>query len=153
MNLEELIGSNCIENGKVKRAKHTFTIGRCSLYLSKTVNLCFSQLKLTTKFISLQTKRKFKTYHKVNCKSEHVSYLMECTLCNKQYVGKAEAAFNIRLNNHRKDTKDPNAILACRHFQQQGHSFNSHAKLIIVDKLLNTSSSKDILRERLTQRE
>ena len=37
---------------------------------------------------------------------------MKCTLCNKQYVGKAETAFNIRLNKHRKDTKDPNAILA-----------------------------------------
>ena len=37
---------------------------------------------------------------------------MKCTLCNKQYVGKAETTFNIRLNKHRKDTKDPNAILA-----------------------------------------
>ena len=36
---------------------------------------------------------------------------MECTLCNKQYVGNAETAFNIRLNNHRKDTKDSNAIV------------------------------------------
>ena len=40
-------------------------------------------------------------------------------LCNKQCVKKAETAFNIRLDNCRKDTKDPNAILACRHFQQQ----------------------------------
>ena len=78
---------------------------------------------------------------------------MECTLYNKQYVVKAETAFNIRLNNHRKDTKNPNAILACRHFQQKGHRFNSHAKFIIIDKLVNTSSSKDILRERLIQRE
>ena len=100
-----------------------------------------------------QTKRKFKIYHKVNCKSEYVIYLMECTVCNKQYAGKAETAFNIRLNNHRKDTEDPSPILACRHFQQQGHNFNCHAKFIIIDKLVNTSSSKDILRERLIQRE
>ena len=78
---------------------------------------------------------------------------MECTLCNKQYVRKAETTFNSRLNNHRKDTKNPNAILTCRHFQQQSHNFNSHAKFIIIDKLVNTSSSKDILRERLIQRE
>ena len=61
---------------------------------------------------------------------------MECTLCNKQYnrkttIGKAETAFNIRLNNHRKDTKNTNTILACRHFQQQGHNFNSYSKFII----------------------
>ena len=104
-------------------------------------------------FISQQTKRKFKIYHQVNCKSEYVVYLMECTLCNKKCVGKAETAFNIRLNNHRKDTKNSNAILACRHFKQQGHKFNSHVKFIIIDKLVNTSSSKDILRERLIQRE
>ena len=104
-------------------------------------------------FISQQTKRKFKIYHQVNCKSEYVVYLMECALCNKKCVGKAETAFNIRLNNHRKDTKNSNAILACRHFKQQGHKFNSHVKFIIIDKLVNTSSSKDILRERLIQRE
>ena len=76
---------------------------------------------------------------------------MECTLCNKQYVGKAQTAFNIRLNNHREDTKNPNTIRACRHFQQQIHS--SHVKFIIIDKLVNTFSSKGILRERLMQRE
>ena len=78
---------------------------------------------------------------------------MEYTQCNKQYLGKADSTFNIRLNNHRKDIKNLNAILACRHFQQQGHNFNSHAKFIIIDKLVNTSSSKDILSEHLIQRE
>ena len=66
---------------------------------------------------------------------------MECTLCNKQ------------LNNHKKDIKNTNAMLACRHFQQQGHKFNSHAKFIIIGKLVNTSRAKDILRERLIQQE
>ena len=48
-----------------------------------------------------------------------------------QYVGKAETAFNLRLNNHRKDTKKPNSILPCKHFQEQGHNFNKDAKLVI----------------------
>ena len=39
---------------------------------------------------------------------------MECTLCKKQYVGKSETSFDIRLNNHRKDVEKPDAILACR---------------------------------------
>ena len=91
-------------------------------WLSKTSNLCCGQLTSTMTFISLQTKRKFKTYHKINCKSEYVIYLMDFTHCNKQYVGKAETVFRIRLNNHRNDTKIPTVILACRHFQQQGHN-------------------------------
>ena len=107
--------------------------------LSKSDDLCFCQLTSAMTFISQQTKRKFKIYHKINCKSEYVIYLMECTLC-KQYVGKAETAFNIRLNNHRKDTMNPNVILACRHFQKQGHSLNSLAKFRIINRLVNTSS-------------
>ena len=55
------------------------------------------------------------------------------------------------MDNHRKDTKGANAILACTHFQQQGHKFKNHAKFIIIAKLVNTSSSKDILSECLIQ--
>ena len=65
-NLKEIIESNCIENGKVIRAKNTFTVGKCSSCLSKTGNLCCSQLTSTTTFISKQTKRKFKIYLKVH---------------------------------------------------------------------------------------
>ena len=43
---------------------------------------------------------------------------MECTLCKKQDVGKAETTFNIPLNNHRNDAKNlhPKTILAYKHF-------------------------------------
>ena len=37
----------------------------------------------------------------LNCKIEYVIYLMECILCKMQFAGKAETAFNLRLNNHR----------------------------------------------------
>ena len=47
---------------------------------------------------------------------------------------KAEPAFDIRLNNNREDTKIPNAILPCRHFQQEDRKFNSYAKFVIIDK-------------------
>ena len=78
---------------------------------------------------------------------------MECTLCKKYYVGKSETSFNIRLNDHRKDVKKPDAILACRHFQERNHVFNKHAKFIIIDELTKTPNQKDILRQRLTERE
>ena len=70
-----------------------------------------------------------------------------------QYVEKAETAFNLRLNYHRKDTKKPNSILACKHFQEQGHNLNKHAKFIIIDKLVNLHGSKETLREILVVRE
>ena len=42
--------------------------------------------------------------------------LMEWTLCKQKYVGKSEKSFNVRRNNHRKDAREPDAILAYRHF-------------------------------------
>ena len=62
---------------------------------------------------------------------------MQCILSKVQYVGKAEAAFNLRLNNHRKDTEKLNSILAFKHFQKQRHNFNKHAKFSIIGKLVN----------------
>ena len=70
---------------------------------------------------------------------------MECISCKMQYVGKAETAFNLRLNNHRKDTKKPNPILAWKHFQKQEHIFTKHAKFIIIDELVNLHGFKEAL--------
>ena len=103
--------------------------------------------------MSQQTKQEFNIFFKLNRKSEYVIYLMECILSKMQYVGKAETAFNLRLNNHRKDTKKSNSILACKHFQGQGHNFNIYAKFIIIDKLVNLHRSKEALREMLVIRE
>ena len=44
--------------------------------------------------------------------SQYVIHLMECLICNLQYVSKNETPFNIRLNNYRRDVKHPKAILA-----------------------------------------
>ena len=70
-----------------------------------------------------------------------------------QYVGKAGTAFNLGLNKHRKDTKQPNSFLACKQFQGQGHNFNKHAKFIIIDILVNLHGSKEVLREMSVVRE
>ena len=68
------------------------------------------------------------------------------------YVGKNETPFNIALNNHKKDVKDPKAILADKHFQKIGHRFNEHARFMIIDRLTNTRLDKEILRECLIQK-
>lgn len=41
------------------------------------------------------------------------------TICNLQCVGKNEIPFNLRLNNHRKDVKDPKTKLADKHFKKK----------------------------------
>ena len=68
----------------------------------------------------------FRFFKTRNCKREYLIYLMQCELYNKQYIEKAETAFNIRPNDHRKDVKDTDAILTCKYFQEPGHKFRKH---------------------------
>ena len=139
-NLKEILGSTRIENGKVKKFNISSGKGKCTTCLSGTKTLCCNQVLTTNTLISQQARRTLNIFFNLNCKSEYVIYLMKCILCKKQYVGKAKTAFNLRLNNHRKDTKKPNSILACKHFQQEGHYFNKHAKFTFTDKLVNLAT-------------
>ena len=50
-------------------------------------------------------------------------------LCNKQYTGKSEATFNLRLNNPQKDVNKQNSLQADQHFRLPGQNFKKHTKL------------------------
>ena len=79
---------------------------------------------------------------------------MKCALCKIQYVGKAETAFNIRLNSHRKNISNPKSIPADLHFRKPGHSFNLHAKFTLIEQLSNIhTTDKETLKFRLKRRE
>ena len=60
---------------------------------------------------------------------------MECALRKVQYVEKAETAFNIRINNHRKDVGNLKSIPANLHLRKPWHSFNLHAKFTLIKQL------------------
>ena len=77
-------------------------------------------------------------------------YLMECELCKIQYVGKAEAAFNMILNNHRKEVNNPKSIPVDFRFRKPGHSFNLHAKVTLIEQLNNIhTTDKETLKFQL----
>ena len=62
-------------------------------------------------------------------------------MCKIQYIGTSETSFNIRLHNHRKDIKQPNAIESCNHFNNNQHTFSKHGKFIIIEQLRNISNT------------
>ena len=75
-------------------------------------------------------------------------------MCRIQYVAKSETSFNIRLNNHRKVKKNPNAIAACKHFNNNEHTFSKHGKFIIIEQLQNINiTPTETLKLRLKERE
>ena len=61
---------------------------------------------MTTNSFTIQhTKQTFNFISNVNCKSEYFIYIMKMHIMEDVYVGKAETTFNLRLNNHSKETK------------------------------------------------
>ena len=143
-----------IEKNKKLLTTNKFHNGKCSPYFSNSRTLCSKQVKNTEHFKSNQTKRTFKIFQKTTCKSNFIIYLPECQLCKIQYVRKAKTSFNIRLNNHREDVKDPKAIPAEKHFNQTGHNFYLHAKFILIEQLQDIEkTSNEKLKDRLKTRE
>ena len=131
---------------KLKKFNIPSRTGKYTPCLMDTRTLCCNQVMTTNIFImNQQTKPTFNIFFNLNFKTEYVICLMECKLCSMQYVVKADTAFNLRLNNFRKDTKKRNSILACKHFQEQRHTFNKHAKFIIINKMVNLHGSKEAL--------
>ena len=63
----------------------------------------------------------------------------------KQYTGKSETVFNLRLNNHRKDVNKWNSLQADQHFRLPGHNFNKHAKFTLIEQLNDTNIEKELL--------
>ena len=83
--IQEIIGRHWIENVRVN--KKTLKEGKCTPCRSKAGNLCCKQVKITTRFKSQQKKKKnWKIFYNTNCDAEYTIYLMECILCNLQYV-------------------------------------------------------------------
>ena len=114
----KIIGTHWIKNGRVKKDLKTLKADKCTPCRSKAGNICCKQVKTTATFKSQQTRKTWEIYDNTNCKKEYVIYLMECTVCNLQCVGKNEALFDIRLNNHRKYIKYLRVILADKNFQK-----------------------------------
>ena len=152
--LKQLIGTSTITNNqKFLTPTQTATADQCTpCYTSRS--LCCQQVLKTTTFTSAQTRETFTIFYQVTCHSNYVIYLLECIICKIQYVGKSETSFNIRLNNHRKDIKKPNAIEASKHFNNNKHTFSKHGKFIIIEQLRNKNTiPTETLKLRLNERE
>ena len=143
----ELPQNQCCDNQESGEAK-------CEPWNTSKPSLCCKQVIDTSTFESYQTRQLYTIVHKLNCKSKFIIYLIECALCKIRYLAKAEIAFNIRLNNHRKDVNNAKSIPADFHFRKSGHSFSLHAKFTLMEQLSNNhTTDKETLKFRLKRRE
>ena len=141
----QLIGGNRIFNNKVvrKTTKQPKQLGYCSPCLSRLNNLCCKQVKQTKTLQSYRTKETFQIFHNLTCKSENLIYLLQCRICQLQYVGKSGTPFNIRLNNPRKDPKSQASILECKYFNEQNYSFQQHAEFTLIEQIKKQTTAEE----------
>ena len=131
------------------------TLTGCSPCLSKAKNKCCRQIASTKTFRSDQTGESFEIRHKLNCKSKNCIYLGFCLKCSKnQYVGKAEPPAHLRFNTHRHDVKSETGLTFDKHFDQEGHDFDHHARFVLIEQIRNQNNlTKLETRRILEQRE
>ena len=107
----------------------------------------------TNNLTSYRTGKTFKIFNHLDCKSSHLIYLIQCRICQLKYVGKSETSFHIRLNNHRKDSKNTNPILACKYFQNLNHNSQRDGKFTLIEQITKTFTTLEELRLLLKKRE
>ena len=90
-NFGDILGSKNLNDSKIVPHKRSYTIKRCKLCTENISKKCCKQLKDTNSFKSVITRKEYKTFHDCNCLSKNLIYLMECLICNKQYVGKTQS--------------------------------------------------------------
>ena len=100
------------------------------------------------RIISFSTKRKYKTYKKVTCRSQNLVYCIECDLCGIQYVGQTRNQLRIRMNNHISTIRTKSDTPLARHLNKI-HNVNENPKLTVTVLHLSNSSTTDTsLREK-----
>ena len=144
-NLGDMLGSKQLRNSKVIRQQRHNIIRRCKPCTEDRTKKCCKQVNDTSIFKSATTGKEFKIFHETNCQSNNIIYLMECSICNIQYVGKTQTSLEKRINGHRSDAKckrDP--ITADLHFRLPGHDFNRDAKFTIIEQALNERDKSEM---------
>ena len=152
-NLGDLIGSKKILDDKVVRKNNSKNQLYCRPCLTRRDNICCQQVLKTNTFTSYRTDETFKIFHQLNCRISHLIYLLQCRIYQLQYVGKSGTSFNIRSNKHRKDIKNKNPILACKHLQNSNHNFQRDAKFTLMQQITKSFTTTEQLRLLLKKRE
>jgi len=83
----------------------------------------------------------------MNCNSANIIYLVNCTKCNKLYVGETKRQLKDRLNNHRSDIKLFKNTTIAIHFNDTNHTVNN-LKITPIEQLHTEDTRLRLQREK-----
>ena len=84
-------------------------------------------------FYSTATKKCFRVRDSYTCSSKHVIYLITCTQCKKQYVGRTTKTLRERISQHKWSINKKEPRYISKHFNLPGHNL-SHLKVQVIAK-------------------
>uniref|UniRef100_A0A1X7SPB1 GIY-YIG domain-containing protein n=1 Tax=Amphimedon queenslandica TaxID=400682 RepID=A0A1X7SPB1_AMPQE len=89
-------------------------------------------------FQSTATKQQCRVKQSFSCSSTNIIYLITCSKCHKQYVGKTSKTLRERVFHHRSSIKNNQARYICKHFNLPGHSL-ANFKIQVIDRKENAT--------------
>ena len=106
-NLQRVLTSSKVRNPNIQQGPH-FQPGAGS---SKCNGCHACKIVQNTKFFkSTNTKRKYFIRQKINCKSSFLIYLIFCSNCRVNYVGKSKRQFRERHSGHKQEIKNRTGV-------------------------------------------
>ena len=94
----------------------------------------------TTTFTSSNNNKTFKIFHSVNCQSSWVIYIIECNICNLQYIGKSDTAFKLQVHPGREFMGEVTKEMEKHDVRIRRENVNVHRDQGIVERFNRTLS-------------
>ena len=141
VNVRFITGKRFVE---IKNVSTAHNLDKCN---SARCATC-PQIKIGNSVYSNTTNTTFKTGCKAgtNCKTKNVIYLINCNVCNMQYVGQTKQELRQRMSGHRSSIRGNKIFtpIYC-HFRTTGHSPDSFSisVLEVVENINNMIERED----------
>ena len=100
------------------------------------------QLTIRSHYSSYQTKHYYPIKDIFSCDTTGGIYLLECTICNKQYVGESHTTIRNRMRHHRNMSKTATNRPLYNHTQLHNSDFSIYS-LTIIDQVRDTVQRKN----------
>ena len=99
------------------------------------------QLSEKSHFSSYQTKHYFTINDIYSCDTTNCIYLLECKLCNKQYIGETHTTIRSRMKHHRNMYKTATNRPIYSHISNHQKDFSIFS-ITIIDRVTDTTQRK-----------
>ena len=96
-------------------------------YSTNCNKLCITCPRMdTSNTVTSRSNTTYKIKGKFNCQTKFAVYVMECTICKKQYVGETTQTINARFRLHESFIKNKRDDNIADHFNQENHMATSY---------------------------